>query len=233
MNLVGILFLTLSTPSFAEDTKVLPSWELMGESDGARAFRREIPGSRFVAFRGEMDLDATIPQIVAVLRDSARKKDWIAKTVEAYTIERLGPWESWEYNHTRGVPILVNDRDFTFRAKLTFDLKKRVVEIHLKSAVHPDHPPRDGIVRGEIVDSLYRMTELDGGKRTHLEVEIQADPKGSVPGWLVNLFQKSWPHNTLHGIRNQTKRPDLIPDTATSDVLSGRVKSGFLVSGAP
>ncbi len=40
-------------------------------------------------------------------------------------------------------------------------------------------------------------------------VEIHADPKGSVPKWLVNLFQKGWPRNTIEGIRKQAAKADV------------------------
>ena len=34
-------------------------------------------------------------------------------------------------------------------------------------------------------------------------MEIITDPKGMMPNWLTNLVQKSWPVETLNGIRGQ------------------------------
>jgi hypothetical protein len=44
-----------------------------------------------------------------------------------------------------------------------------------------------------------------------LTIELHSDPAGLIPAWLVNLFQKSWAHATIAGIRRQTKKTDLKP----------------------
>jgi hypothetical protein len=40
-------------------------------------------------------------------------------------------------------------------------------------------------------------------------VEIESDPKGWLPAWLVNFFQKDWARETIEGIRKQCAKPDL------------------------
>ena len=60
-------------------------------------------------------------------------------------------------------------------------------------------------VRAELVNSLYRLTDMEGGK-TRVEVEIQTDPKGWMPIWLVNLVQKDWPLETLNGMRGELSK---------------------------
>ena len=41
---------------------------------------------------------------------------------------------------------------------------------------------------------------------THVTVEIRADPKGNVPKWLVNLFQRDWPQRIARHQR-QSRKP--------------------------
>ena len=55
----------------------------------------------------------------------------------------------------------------------------------------------------------YKLTPIDGGRATLLEIELHSDPKGSLPAWVVNLFQKSWARETINAIRKQVKKPDL------------------------
>ena len=83
--------------------------------------------------------------------------------------------------------------------------------------------PETDCVRGQLDRSAYTMTSIDGGKRTHLIVEIHADPKGSVPKWLVNLFQKAWPRNTIEGIMRQVAKPDVHEHAGVKAMLEGTV----------
>ena len=54
---------------------------------------------------------------------------------------------------------------------------------------------------------------IDEGKRTRLTIEVDADPKGALPPFVVNFFQKDWSRDTIKGIRKQTKKADLkVPD---------------------
>ncbi len=40
------------------------------------------------------------------------------------------------------------------------------------------------------------------------------DPKGSIPAWIVNRVQRTFPHKTLIGLLNQVKKPDIAEDPA-------------------
>jgi hypothetical protein len=78
----------------------------------------------------------------------------------------------------------------------------------MKSTTDPLAPPTD-YVRGEIMQSYFILTSLEHGTKTHISVEVHADPKGSVAKWIVNMFQKSWPHNTISRLRAQVAKPDI------------------------
>jgi len=61
---------------------------------------------------------------------------------------------------------------------------------------------------------------IDGGKKTRVLAEVLADPKGSVAKWIVNMFQKGWPHNTITSLRAQVKKPDIKDHARLKDVLT-------------
>ena len=52
--------------------------------------------------------------------------------------------------------------------------------------------------------------------------EIHADPKGSVAKWIVNMFQKGWPHNTITSLREQVKKPDIRDHAHLKEVLTDK-----------
>ncbi len=214
-------------PAIAGDVLTQGKWELMGEGDGVTSFSKAIPGSDIVAFRGDTIVDAPAGQIATVLMESSQKQEWVYRVAEAYTIKELTPWSRIEYNHTKGYPVILNDRDFVFHAISKFDPAQRRVIYEMKSQEVPEMPVRNNIVRGELNLSRYILTEVEPNKRTRLEVEIFADPKGSVPIWVVNLFQKSWPQRTLNGIRQQIAKGRAPENTIVRDILNGKTKTGF------
>ncbi|MBI3555359.1 MAG: hypothetical protein HY074_03725 [Deltaproteobacteria bacterium] len=200
-----------ATSALAAPMPALPkadsSWKQISDSNKVLVHSKEMAGSPVVAFRGETFIEAPIAKVANVLMDSSRKLEWVHKIVEAKDVRTMSPYERIEYNHTSSGFFLVKDRDFVFHAKAEMDKAKQQVVFNLNS-VTDELAPEKGPVRGSIDDSRYILTRISP-TQTHLVVEIHADPKGGVPKWLVNLFQKSWPEKTLNGIRAQCAKADV------------------------
>ena len=195
------------------------SWKQVSDSNRVLVHSKEIPNSAIVAFRGETTIDAPIAKVANVLIDSTRKTEWVHKIVTAKDLRILSPYERIEYNHTSSGFFLVKDRDFVFHAKASLDKAKQQVVFTLHS-VTDELMPEKSMVRGSIDDSRYILTRV-GPNQTHLVVEIHADPKGGVPKWLVNLFQKSWPEKTLNGIRTQCAKADVLENPGIHAFFEG------------
>ena len=213
----SVLSLITASPAFSapvpatvELPKADASWELKGDSDGVTVYSKEVPGTDVVAFRGERVVDAPIAKVASVLHDTSRKMEWVHKCAEAKNIREIGKFERIEYNATYSGFFLVRDRDFVFHAKAEMDRAKGQMVFSLRSVEDKNAPETDR-VRGALENSRYILTRAGDGSKTHVVVEILADPKGSVPKWLVNLFQKAWPSNTLNGIAEQAAKADVKP----------------------
>ena len=61
-------------------------------------------------------------------------------------------------------------------------------------------------VRARLMFGRYTLIPK-GRSATFVVVEMHTDPMGSIPSWLVNLVQKSWPLKTIQGLRSQVKKP--------------------------
>ena len=92
----------------------------------------------------------------------------------------------------------------------------------MSSAENPKKPVRSGVVRGELIDSSFTLQQL-GPKKTRFICEIHADPKGAIPKWVVNLFQKSWPYDTITGLRQQLKKADIKENETVLKLLADPV----------
>lgn len=195
-------------------------WQLVGEDDGVRVFRKEVPGTELFAFRGETVMDASMSMIASILMDTSRKHEWVARLGEARNVEIVSDFERIEYNHTHSGFFLVKDRDFVFRAVGTLNRKQREFKVVLTS-IEDSRVPETRHVRGQIQRGVYTIKDL-GNSKSQVSVEIHLDPKGSVPRWLVNLIQKSWPKRTLDGIRRQAQKTDIVRIPAAVSIDQAR-----------
>jgi hypothetical protein len=177
-----------------------PDWKKIETKDNVEIFRGDIIGSKIVAFRGASVIGASMPKVLSVIHDVSRMKEWMSDIKEVKLLERTSQFEKIEYNRTKA-PWPLSDRDFVYETKINVDKALKSVEILIKSIEHKDAPEVKGVIRGELFKSRYFLKSLNGGEDTYLEVEILADPKGSVPKWVVNLFQSKWPVATVNGIR--------------------------------
>jgi hypothetical protein len=180
-------------------------WEEINDEDGIKVFRKEVPGSDIVAFRGETVIDAPIQKVVWILADNEHRTEWVDRLYISTTLEKSSPYDYVLYQAFK-LPVIISNRDYVYRGKLDMDADSGVVTLHMSSTEHPKAPETVG-VRANLINSRYTLTPIEGGKMTWIEVEIHTDPKGLIPTWLVNLIQKSWPFKTLSGIRAQVEKP--------------------------
>lgn len=204
-------FLILLSPAAFADPFPATPWELVSESEGVKTYRKEVPGSSIVAFKGEGDIDASIAVICGVVDDIAREKEWMSDLKTSSIVQKISENERIEYNESF-VPWPFQNRDFVINAKASFKKTPApLFRVVMKSVELESVPKKSGIVRGQLHDSVFEVLSIDGGKRSHLTVEIFADPMGNIPNWAVNLVQKSWPRDTIEGIRAQVKKGDIPP----------------------
>lgn len=201
VRLVVCLFLALSASGvFAAPQN---TWEQIDDDQGIQVFRKAMPGSDIVAFKGAGIVDASLEKIFWVLCDAEHEKQWVEMLIDNYVMENMTAFDRVQYQNF-DLPWPLSDRDFVYRAVATMDEKGRL-HLVLNSVGHPKTPETRG-VRAEIMESGFILTPRPDGK-TFVEVSIFSDPKGILPTWVINLVQASWPMETMLGIRKQVKKP--------------------------
>ncbi len=193
-------------------------WEMISEKDGIKVYRMEIPGSPLVAFKGVKVMPVPITKVAQVIldEDTEKKKEWIDMIKDFKVIER-GTYESVTYS-AYDLPWPLTDRDYVIHSHLKIDNEGNQIVIDLKSVGHPKAPETIG-VRAELTRSMYKLVPRPG-RTTEVTVEIQTDPKGDLPKWLVNVIQKGWPANTLKKMEVQALRPD----TKENELIKAKFK---------
>ena len=208
---VFILLFAFLNVSVASDAPA--EWAQTAQTkDGITVFRKDIPGSDVLAFKGEGIVDAPLQLIASVIFDFTRGTEWVKNLKES----RVLRWENKsvfiEYDHV-GTPFVMKDRDFVSRVTTEIDTAHRSLTIEYKTADDPS-APKTSFVRGDMIHATFVLTALGTGKnqRTHVAADIHCDPKGAIPKWIVNFFQKDWPVDTFRNLRKQVVKSDVKVD---------------------
>jgi hypothetical protein len=194
----------LSIPAFAE-------WEKVGEKAGVVIYQKDIENSSLVAFRGEGTVNAPLLRVASVMFDSVRAKEWIPNLGSTLILKWYSPTEFLEYDHVK-TPFILKDRDFISKVKMDYDKINKKISFVYENADASEAPEdlrSTNYVRGYLNGTLFHLTSTDNDTKTFVEGEVYGDPKGSVPKWIVNMFQKDWPVATFVNLRKQVAKPDI------------------------
>ncbi len=203
----AFLSLLICTAAWAAD------WEEVGEADGVKVYRRSLPDRAINSVKGTGIVDAPVHKVALVLLDDAHAPDWVDSLAAARVVRVVHPTEYIEYNHV-SMPLVVSDREFVTRVTMQVDAAKKTVTMKSVPADDPLVKKNDAHVRGQL-SALYVLESIENGTKTRLSVEVDADPKGSLPAWVVNFFQKDWSRDTIRGIRSQAKKKLDVPKEFT------------------
>ena len=223
--------LSISGLAVADSPAPAPQWELFDEEDGVRCYRRDVAGTDIVALRGEGFVAAPITRVASVLVNRSRAHEWIDRLAKTKMLRQLSETESINWNAIK-TPTPLKNRDFVFKAVLSTDPAKKKFLVSYFSVTDPAAPETEHYVRGHFKSGKFELTMVertnkDGTKTkgTHVVAEVIVDPKGSVPKFLVNLVQKSWPHQTITALRKQVAKPDIRDEKLVVERL---VREGFM-----
>jgi hypothetical protein len=179
------------------------AWTLAKQSEGISVYTRSVADSPLKEFRGDVELAASVEQVLAVLRDASTFPDWLPDTLDCRLL-RTSDVERTIYIETHA-PWPVWNRDgvfhFTFSRDPGLDGAANVRVEAIPGLV----PPREGKVRVPRSDGFWRIEPKAGG--VHVSYQIHADPGGWVPVWLANITVVRMPFKTLKNLRRQVQSP--------------------------
>ena len=178
-----------------------PAWEAIRNDAGIQVSRKVVPGSPFVAFRGEGDVQAPLLAVADVLVDVPHETDWMDSVREARILRKVSDTEYIMYSHL-GTPPTLTDRELVADVRVSIDAPAHALTVEMRSVDDPA-APRTDYVRARITESTFSLRANPDGHSTHVTAEIHCDPGGSLPGWVVNFVQRSWGFNTIQSLRKQ------------------------------
>ncbi len=177
-------------------------WEFAREKDGITISTRPEAGSHYKAFKGEVELHASIDLISRMLEDVEQFDVWDEDISEIRVLEH-DPGKSLRYYVVYDLPWPFTDRDLCVEA--VFSSEPASLARILQSRSVPEAVPlNEDHVRIVNYWQKWIIQPLEGGL-VRLTVEGFADPAGDIPAWIANMAITDTPLNMLGSIREEVE----------------------------
>lgn len=176
-------------------------WEVIAEGDGIVVSRRLVEGRDFPQLRSVGEVPGTPYEVLAILLDVPAQVDWRPDCVESKTVRKIDTWRSIVYTRT-DAPWPVSDREVVVENEVIFTDPPSKVKVTFAAVTAPDVERRRGTVRMKMATGFYAIEAIDDA-RSLVHYEVDADPGGSLPDWLVSMQSTRNPLETLAGLRKR------------------------------
>ena len=139
-----------------------------------------------------------------VLRKVEIAKEWIPDIDTKITVKDFSDLEAITYS-VNILPWPFADRSLVPHNKLRLDREKKYLVIDIHSVDFETNPIKADGVRANMYCGQTLLRPVGKGE-TEIELILFVDPRGHIPAWLVNMFQKSMPYNFLRALEEKAGR---------------------------
>lgn len=173
-----------SSASRALELMSSPDWEDIGEVDDVYCFRRQTESGIYMS-KSTGVINHPADTIRALLWNYNRKKEWDDSLEHIYVVREFS--ENFRIMYQRfSAPWPVSYRDFVIAIRYE-DRGDHILLIG--QSVEAGVAEVDGVVRGEVFNSCYRLQKLSPNA-TEVTYMTGIDPKGSIPTMVINAVGK-------------------------------------------
>lgn len=178
-------------------------WSLVKNIDWIRVFESDMDQSIYKRIKVECTINGTFDKLLQVLNNVENHKTWIYNTKRSYILKRVSANEYYYYTETF-LPWPLQNRDAIVHIRFIRDSLDRFLKIAAVGV--PDYMPAvNGKVRVPRSANSWLVTAPEPDK-LHIEYVFEADPGGSLPGWLVNALVDKGPFESFRKLSEQLKK---------------------------
>ena len=199
MKAITLLFFTLAFALFVSlPLQADSEWQLIRQEDDIQVYSRHSPNTSIETVKGVVTISSSLDKLLKVFEDIRKCPNWMYRCKSARTLQQINVVERIDYIVTN-LPWPTRDRDLIIHSLFQQDRASKKVEIKFRSipnkvAVKP------GIVRIEKMNGTMRFVPQKNGN-TQFIYEINVDPRGRIPKWMVNAMAIDFPFYTLKKVR--------------------------------
>lgn len=179
------------------------NWKLSKEKDGIKVYESETKNSDFKSIKVECVLQGTYDKLMALLNDVSRHKEWVYNSKTSTMLKRNSTYDFYYYTET-SIPWPLSNRDAVVHLIMIRDSLDRFLKI-TGVGVPNFIPEKDGKVRVPHSSVTWYVT-MPTSTSISIVYTFEADPGGSMPAWLVNMFADKGPYESFKKLSDLLKR---------------------------
>jgi hypothetical protein len=179
------------------------NWELSKDKDGIKVYQSDINNSKFKCIKVECTLAGNYNKLMNILSNVSHHKDWVYNNKTAYIIKNVSPVEYYYYTET-SIPWPMSNRDALVHVTINKDSLNRFLNINEVSESNYV-PEKSGIIRVPRSTVSWYVT-MPTSNTVSIVYIFDADPGGSAPAWLVNMFVDKAPYESFKKLSELLKQ---------------------------
>lgn len=205
LSLILLFSWTFCASQMNDNFLVDNEWEKLTEKEGFLVYTRKNQESDIKEIRVTFEYEGSMESTLKVLSNVKGYPEWVYKSCESFVLDSIDA-SQYYYYISFDMPFPVWDRDNVILTNVKIDSLEKT--IYYDSYAAPDHlPEKKGLVRVQVLESHWKIQELDNGK-IHIDYNGLADPAGKVPTWLANLAITSGPTKSFEKFRDKVQALD-------------------------
>ena len=168
---------------------------LRKDQDSIKVYTCNTDTSKFKSIKAEVIVNTSLDKLEKFLLDFSNYKNWQFNTVEARVLKKIRETEFIYYTQVEA-PWPVSDRDMVVHFTMTGSPKKIIAIANSEDNFFAE---KEDFVRVPASHSKWIITETDN--HVIIQYEIQIDPGGNVPAWLVNWVCANAPYQSFKKLK--------------------------------
>ncbi len=175
-------------------------WQLKKEKDGITIYTRSVENTNIKEFRASTKLNSSTETIFDIILDVENYGKWIEDVNHSEKLyqeeNRIGMY------YQLGLPWPIQDRDITLISVFE-ELPDNSILFQLSNSSSLKEVDED-FIRIKEIRGRWLIKPID---KENCEVTYQflADPEGSLPAWVINIFIVDGPFKTLQNLNDYAK----------------------------
>jgi hypothetical protein len=177
-------------------------WELVKSSNDIKVYTQKVADQQIKKVKIESVVTTTLSELVVLFKDAKNHSNWVFLNESAKIVEVIDN-NNWKYYSYTDSPWPVANRDYyTNIVLLQNDIDYSVI---ITSTAIPDFAPKQkDCIRISYIKSVWNLNPIGNGS-IHITFELEVDPGGNIPPWLVNMAITKGPYNTMVGLIKELK----------------------------
>lgn len=175
------------------------AWEKMKDEDGIKIYTREVAGSDFKEFRGEVYVECMNLQNILDIIMNVEEYDHIIPDCYNPKVLRGEGHTCIVYHLVTKTPWPFKDRDGIYEQTLSILFRDSIARISIK--VLPGYLPEiDSYARIQNGVGFWEVRKMKAG-RYYVVYQFHSDPDEKVPEWIAKAYIVEDPFTTLQNLR--------------------------------